>query len=75
MIVHIPKVHISVQIEDNLCTYYRLRISNFGDLSNSKTGRSVLPVNHYFRCSVSILGGSIPGEYCAGRPEKALFVF
>ncbi len=35
VIEHIPKVHISIQIVDNLCTYYRLRISNFPDLSNS----------------------------------------
>ncbi len=65
VIEHIPKVHISVQIVDNLCTYYRLRISNFGDLSNSETGQSFLPVNHHFRCTVSILGASISVQYCA----------
>ncbi len=59
VIEHIPKVHISVQIVDNLCTYYRLCISNFGDLSNSETGRSFLLVNRHFRCVVSMLGGSI----------------
>ncbi len=60
VIEHIPKVHISVQIEENLCTYYRQRISNFADLSNSETGRSFSPLNRHFRCVVSILGGSIP---------------
>ncbi len=73
VIEHISKVQISVQIVENLCTYYRLHISNFADLSNSETGRSFSPLNHHFRCAVSILG--IPVEYCAGQPEKMLFVF
>ncbi len=38
VIEHIPKVHISVQIVENLCIYYRLRILNIADLSNSETG-------------------------------------
>ncbi len=39
VIEHIPKVHIPVQIVNNLCTYYRLRISNFGDLKPDKAIR------------------------------------
>ncbi len=65
VIEHILKVHISIQIVDNLCTYYRQRISNFAVLTNSETGQSFSPLNCHFRCTVSILGGSIPVQYCA----------
>ena len=57
VIGHVPKLHICLQIVYNLCTYYRLRISNFGDLSFSQTGRSVSPLNRHFRWAVGIVGG------------------